>query len=144
MHPTVRCMEKICPWNDLIDVYQPQCVQRERPSARNTCSQLTNSLYSNHQIEIQWINPGHRIPSKSRWKTLTSGFAPQQQMLGGVTGILPGPAHQASDSKFHQWCHERRLSPRGGAVVNIYDCRNLARVEHLREGPRRRLYIRLG
>lgn len=43
-----------------------------------------------------------------------------------VRGVLPGPAHQASDSKFHQWCHERRLSPRGGAVVNIYDCRNLA------------------
>ena len=31
-----------------------------------------------------------------------------------VMGVLPGPAHQASDSKFHQWCHERRLSPEVG------------------------------
>ena len=142
MHPTVRCMEKICPWNDLIGVYQPQCVQRERPTTQNACSQFMNSLYSNHQIEIQWINPGHRIPSKSRWKTLTSGFAPQQQMLGGV---LPGPAHQASDSKFHQWCHERRLSPEVGQwlIYMIAGTWLESNTSH-DEGPRRRLYIRLG
>ena len=92
MHPTVRCMEKICPWNDLIGVYQPQCVQRERPSTRNACSQLMNSPDRDSRSI-----PGTKYPSKSRWKTLTSGFAPQQQMLGGY---YPAPPikHQIRNS----------------------------------------------
>lgn len=100
-----------------------------------------NPLYSNHQIETVDQSRAPNTLANQGGK-VENAYLRVRTTTANVGGVLPGPAHQASDSKFHQWCHERRLSPEVGQWL-IYMIAGTW-VEHLHEGPRRRLYIRLG